>query len=289
MKGILLAGGTGKRLYPATLSVSKQLLPIYDKPMIYYPLSTLMYSGIQDILIITTPEESVLFQKLLGDGSAWGIQLTYATQETPGGIAQAFLIGESFIGKDTVCLMLGDNILYGEGIPKKLQEASEQTAGATIFGYFVSDPERYGVIQFDDAYRPINIIEKPKAPFSNYAVIGVYFYDNAVIEIAKQLKPSARGELEITDINRHYLEQNSLRVERLSRGIAWLDTGTPHSLLDAAHFIQTIEIRQGLKIGSPEEVAWRMGYISTEQLQKCAAHQIQSGYGDYLLGLIASI
>lgn len=286
MKGIILAGGLGTRLHPSTLSISKQLLPVYDKPMIYYPLCTLMQAGIRDILIITTPHEIALFQHLLGHGAKWGISITYAIQERPEGIAQAFLIGETFIGPDAVCLILGDNILYGDGLSEKLRHAAQQSFGSTIFGYYVSDPERYGVITFDKNNIPLDIIEKPAAPTSHYAVIGLYFYDNDVIQLAKQLVPSSRGELEITDINRHYLLQKKLRVEKLSRGIAWLDTGTHKSLLDAANFIYVLEQRQGLKIGSPEEMAWRMGFIPTEQLEKLASSQIKSGYGEYLLELI---
>lgn len=286
MKGIILAGGLGTRLYPATRSISKQLLPVYDKPMIYYPLCTLMHAGIREILIITTPHEQPLFQELLGDGSQWGITLSFASQPKPEGIAQAFIIGENFIGKDAVCLILGDNILYGEGLSEKLRQAAKQASGATIFGYYVSDPERYGVITFDQHSQPIDIIEKPSTPASHYAVIGLYFYDNQVINIAKQLNPSARGELEITDINLHYLKHQQLRVEKLGRGTAWLDTGTHKSLLDAANFIQVLEQRQGLKIGSPEEISWRTGLISTEQLETLATSQIKSGYGEYLLDLI---
>jgi glucose-1-phosphate thymidylyltransferase len=288
MKGIILAGGLGTRLYPATRSISKQLLPVYDKPMIYYPISTLMTAGIRDILLITTPHECSLFQQLLGNGSQWGISLTYATQARPEGIAQALLIGEEFIGSESVCLMLGDNILYGDGLSEKLQQAARQTSGATIFGYYVADPERYGVLKFNQQGCPIDIIEKPLSPISNYAVIGIYFYDNDIVQVTKQLKPSARGELEITDVNRHYLQQKTLRVEKLSRGIAWLDTGTHKSLLDAANFIYILEQRQGLKIGSPEEVAWRMGYIQTEQFERLADIQTKSGYGQYLLNLIES-
>lgn len=286
MKGIILAGGVGSRLHPATRSISKQLLPVYDKPMIYYPLCTLMEAGICEILIITTPHESNLFQHLLGDGSQWGIKLQYAIQPNPGGIAQAFIIGESFIGKDNVCLILGDNILYGEGLSKKLESAAQRTAGATIFGYYVADPERYGVITFDKNDRPVSIVEKPKSPTSHYAVIGLYFYDSHVVEIAKSLTPSARGELEITDINQHYLQAGNLAVEKLGRGVAWLDTGTHQSLLDAANFIHVLEQRQGLKIGSPEEVAWRRGLINADDLRKIAAPQMKSGYGEYLLDLI---
>lgn len=285
MKGIILAGGLGTRLYPATLSISKQLLPIYDKPMIYYPLCTLMLAGITDILVITTPYELSMFQQLLGDGSQWGITLTYVTQSSPDGIAAAFLLGEQFIGNDSVCLILGDNILYGDGLDEKLQCAANKPEGATIFGYYVSDPERYGVIVFDEEEKPIDVVEKPTTFISHHAIIGLYFYDNDVIKIAKQLKPSARGELEITDINRHYLQQRKCIVEKLGRGTAWLDTGTHKSLLDAANFIYILEQRQGLKIGSPEEIAWRMGLISTVHLQKLAAKQIKSGYGKYLLEL----
>jgi glucose-1-phosphate thymidylyltransferase len=286
MKGIILAGGLGTRLYPATRSISKQLLPVYDKPMIYYPLCTLMHAGIRDILIITTPHELPMFQHLMGDGSQWGIHISYAPQPKPEGIAQAFIIGEKFIGKDSVALILGDNILYGDNLSEKLQYAAKQTSGATIFGYYVSDPERYGVIHFDEDQKPIDIIEKPIVAPSHYAVIGLYFYDNTVVEIAKNLKPSLRGELEITDVNLHYLKQQNLNVEKLGRGTAWLDTGTHKSLLDAANFIYVLEQRQGLKIGSPEEIAWRMGLIETDQLEKLAESQIKSGYGEYLLDLI---
>lgn len=286
MKGIILAGGLGTRLYPTTLSVSKQLLPIYDKPMIYYPLSTLMLAGIREILIITTPHEAPLFQSLLGDGSQWGIKLVFAAQAAPNGIAEAFVIGESFIGKDSVCLILGDNILYGDGLIQRLQHAAKTQDGATIFGYYVSDPERYGVISFDQQQNPIDIIEKPMNPASHYAVIGIYFYDNSVIQIAKNLKPSARGELEITDVNKAYLKQNKLKVELLGRGTAWLDTGTHKSLLDAANFIYVLEERQGLKIGSPEEAAWRMGYIASQTFSALAQKQMKSGYGEKLLELI---
>lgn len=288
MKGIILAGGLGTRLYPATRSISKQLLPVYDKPMIYYPLCTLMHAGITEILIITTPHELGMFQALLGNGQQWGISISYKAQPKPEGIAQAFILGEDFIGQDSVCLILGDNILYGDGLSNKLIKAAEKQTGATIFGYYVSDPERYGVIAFDEHQQPCDIVEKPTVPPSHYAVIGLYFYDNQVIKIAKQLKPSARGEYEITDINQHYLKQKNLRVETLSRGTAWLDTGTHNSLLDAANFIHVLEQRQGLKIGSPEEVAWRMGLISTQQLEALAADQIKSGYGEYLLDLIES-
>lgn len=288
MKGIILAGGLGTRLYPATHSISKQLLPIYDKPMIYYPLCTLMSAGIREILIITTRHERALFQQLLGDGSQWGISLAYATQDKPEGIAQAFIIGESFIGKEPVCLILGDNIIYGDGLSDKLLTAAKQTNGATIFGYYVADPERYGVIQFDANDQPVDIIEKPQSLISHYAVIGLYFYDHHVVDIAKQLKPSARGELEITDVNRAYLKQNHIRIEKLGRGTAWLDTGTHQSLLDAANFIHVLEQRQGLKIGSPEEMAWRMGFIKDNQLKLLASSQLKSGYGTYLMDLIHS-
>lgn len=285
MKGIILSGGLGTRLYPATKVISKQLLPVYDKPMIYYPLSTLMLAGIHDILIITTPHELNMFQTLLGDGSQWGIKLSYATQAKPEGIAHAFIIAEEFIANESVCLILGDNIIYGDGIAEKLQEIAKQKHGATIFGYYVSQPERYGVITFDSNHKPLDIIEKPKQPSSNYAVIGLYFYDSDVVQIAKQLTPSARGELEITDVNRHYLHQNKLCVELLGRGTAWLDTGTHESLLEAANFISVLERRQGLKIGSPEEVAWRMGLIGKNQLEILAETQTNSGYGNYLLEL----
>ena len=287
MKGIILAGGLGTRLYPATRSISKQLLPVYDKPMVYYPLCTLMHAGIRDILIITTPHELTMFKQLLGDGSQWGISISYATQSNPHGIAQAFLIGEAFIGNDPVCLMLGDNILYGDGLSEKLQSVAQQASGATIFGYYVSDPERYGVIHFDKHHQPIDIIEKPVTFISNYAVIGLYFYDNDVIHIAKDLKPSLRNELEISDVNKHYLLQKKLKVEKLGRGVAWLDTGTHKSMLDAANFIYVLEERQGLKIGSPEEISWRMGFISNDQLENLAATQIKSGYGRYLLDLVS--
>ena len=286
MKGIILAGGLGSRLYPATHSISKQLLPVYDKPMIYYPLCTLMHAGITDILIITTPHESHLFQSLLGDGSQWGIRLSYLTQAKPEGIAQAFIIADKFIGQESVALILGDNILYGDGLSDKLQRAAQLKDGSTIFGYYVADPERYGVIAFNDAQQPIDIIEKPLNPPSNYAVIGLYFYDNQIVDIAKQLKPSPRGELEITDVNKHYLLQNKLNVEKLGRGTAWLDTGTHRSLLDASNFIAVLEERQGLKIGSPEELAWRMGLINQPQLEKLAVKLKKSGYGEYLLGLM---
>jgi len=286
MKGIILAGGLGTRLYPATRSINKQLLPVYDKPMIYYPLCTLMLAGIREILIITSPQELFMFKQLLADGSQWGIQLDYCTQTHPDGIAQAFILGKSFIGNDSVCLVLGDNILYGDGLPEKLKHAANLENGATIFAYYIADPKQYGVIKFDDKQQPIDIIEKPKQFISHYAVTGLYFYDNDVINIAAQLKPSERGELEITDVNRYYLQQNKLQVVKLSRGTAWLDTGTHQSLLDAANFIHVLEKRQGLKIGSPEEVAWRSGFISKNDFEKEATKQIKSSYGQYLLDLM---
>lgn len=284
-KGILLAGGFGTRFYPATRSISKQLLPVYDKPMIYYPLSTLMLAGLRDILIICWPHEHPLFQRLLGDGAQWGIRISYATQSEPKGIAEAFLIAEDYIGSDSVCLMLGDNILYGEGIGCDLQEASDRQDGATIFGYYVNDPERYGVIKFDASGRVVDLIEKPQVPPSHYAAIGLYFYDNQVIEIARHLTPSSRGEFEIMDLTRVYLEQESLHVKKLGRGVAWLDTGTPISWLEAANFIQILEHRQGLKIGCPEEVAFRKKYITKEELHQLAEPLLKSGYGQYLQGL----
>lgn len=285
-KGILLAGGHGTRFYPATHSISKQLLPVYDKPMIYYPLSTLMLGGITDILIITWPHELTLFKKLLGDGSQWGICINYAAQQAPKGIAEAFIIGEEFIEDQSVCLMLGDNILYGGGIAQVLQETAKKITGATIFGYYVKDPQRYGVIYFDEKQKPTQILEKPQSPKSNYAAIGIYFYDKQVVEIAKSIKPSSRGELEISCINQHYLQQENLNVIRLGRGVAWLDTGTPESWLEAANFIHILEHRQGLKIGCPEEIAWRMGYISTEQLLYLTKPLLKSGYGQYLKNLV---
>jgi len=286
-KGIVLAGGYGTRFYPATRSISKQLLPVYDKPMLYYPLSTLMLAGIQDILIITWAHEMDLFKKLLGTGEQWGIRIQYKTQEKPRGIAEAFIIAEEFIGEDTVCLVLGDNILYGDGIATVLQQAAATSLGGTIFGYYVNDPNRYGVIQFDKQGQPIDIIEKPKDPPSNYAAIGLYFFDHQVIEAAKKIKPSPRGELEITDVSRWYLSQGKLQVTTLGRGVAWLDTGTPVSWLEAANFIQILEHRQGLKIGCPEEVAWRMGYINNQQLMSLAEPLLKSGYGQYLQGLLS--
>jgi len=286
MKGIILAGGSGTRLYPLTKSVSKQLMPVYDKPMIYYPLAILMLAGIRQILIITTPEDNAQFKKLLSDGSQWGIEIQYAIQPEPGGLAQAFLIGEEFIGKSTVCLILGDNIFYGHGFSEILQANAKLTRGATVYGYYVKDPERYGVVSFDDQGRVTSIEEKPERPKSNYAVTGLYFYDNDVVAIAKQIKPSARGELEITDVNNVYLKRGDLNVVRLGRGSAWLDTGTHASLLDAANFIKVMEDRQGLKLACLEEIAFRMGYIDREQLARLAEPLKKNGYGQYLLRII---
>lgn len=288
MKGIVLAGGAGTRLYPCTVSSSKQLLPIYDKPMIYYPLSTLMLAGIRDILVISTPEDTPKYKNVLGDGENLGINLSYEIQETPGGIAQAFLVGEQFIGADGVCLVLGDNVFYGHGLIKILQNAAQLDEGAIIFGYWVKDPQRYGVVEFDADGQALSIEEKPKAPKSNYAVPGIYFYDNEVVDIAKNLKPSARGELEITDVNLEYLNRGILTVEILGRGTAWLDTGTPDSLLDAANFIAAIEKRQGLKIACLEEVAYRMGFIDKEKLLEAINILPSSTYRDYLKMLFGS-
>ena len=286
MKGIILAGGSGTRLYPITRVVSKQLLPIYDKPMIYYPLSILMLAGLREILVISTPQDLPLFRDLLGDGSQWGLSFDYAEQPRPEGIAQAFLIGREFVGRDQVCLILGDNIFYGHGLPDKLCLAAAQKEGATIFGYWVENPERYGVVAFDSENRALDIVEKPKEPTSNWAVTGLYFYDNRVLEIAAGLEPSARGELEITDVNRAYLKMKALRVEKLGRGIAWLDTGTHETLMQAANFIETIEERQGLKVACVEEIAFRMGYIDAAQLETLARPLLSNGYGQYLLDII---
>jgi len=286
MKGILLAGGTGTRMYPMTQSVSKQLLPVYDKPMIYYPLATLMLAGVRDILIVTTPQDQASFEALLGDGAHWGLSLRYAKQPRPEGIAQALIIGRDFLAGNKCALMLGDNIFYGRGFSGLLQSAAAFDSGAVIFGYRVADPERYGVVRFDAAGRPAEIIEKPSVPPSNCAVTGLYFYDGQASDIAQSCQPSARGELEISDVNNRYLQAGALAVQQLGRGFAWLDTGTPQSLLRASEFIEAVEVRQGLKIGAPEEIAWRLGLIDTAQLEKLAAAMAGSSYGKYLLSIL---
>ena len=286
-KGIILAGGSGIRLHPLTTTVSKQLMPVYDKPMIYYPLATLMQSGIRDILIITTPRDQLAYADLLGDGSQWGINLQYSIQASPDGLAQAFLLGVDFIGSSPVCLVLGDNIFYGAGFTSKLRRAAQRSDGASVFAYYVHDPERYGVVEFDAEGRAIGIEEKPDAPRSHYAVTGLYFYDNDVISVSKSITPSARGELEITDVNRHYLEQGSLQVEVMGQGTAWLDTGTHQSLLDAGNFIRVIEERQGLKVACLEEIAYRLGYITADEVLALAAPLVKSGYGAYLETMVS--
>ena len=283
LKGIILAGGSGTRLYPVTKTICKQLLPIYDKPMVYYPLSILMLAGIRDVLIISTPEDLPRFQELFGSGERLGLRFSYAVQKAPRGLADAFIVGEEFIGDDSVCLILGDNIFYGVGLAKMLQKAADNDGGGTVFGYYVNDPQRYGVVEFDDNGKVVSIEEKPKVPKSNYAVVGLYFYDNEVVDIAKNLKPSDRGELEITDVNKEYLRRGKLKVELLGRGYAWLDTGTHESLANATLFVKTIEDRQGLKIACIEEIAYRMGYIGVEALRQAAEGLNKSGYGEYLL------
>jgi glucose-1-phosphate thymidylyltransferase len=285
MKGIILAGGKGTRLYPITIPVSKQLLPVYDKPMIYYPLSMLMLAGIKEILIITNPEEQFLFKRLLKDGSQWGLKFEYAGQAEPRGLADAFIVGEEFIGDDEVCLILGDNIFFGHGLPRILQDAAKIEKGAFVFAYPVRDPERYGVVEFDENYKAISLEEKPAKPRSNYAVPGIYFYDNNVVEYAKELEPSPRGEMEITDINKRYLSEGNLQVKVLGRGVAWLDAGTHHSLLQASNYVQAVEDRQGMMISCIEEIAYRMGFIDREGLIRCAQDTISNDYGDYLMRL----